>query len=575
MVFYSVSIENPHRHFIRFEGKFSTHGSNTIQLQLPAWRPGRYELGNFSKNIRAWKATDAAGNALHYTKLNKDLWEVSCAETDTVVIAYEYYGNELNAGSSFLDESMLYLNPVNCFFYDNKHMDSPYEVRFQLPNDYEIACGMHAPAKHVRYAKNFDQLADCPLIASKSMKHLTYEASGILHHIWIQGQVNLNEERLLREFEAFSEAQIKLFGGMPCSEYHFLFHFPPFFVRHGVEHCNSTVIAMGPASEYSYESAFHDLLGISCHELFHTWNIKSIRPKEMMPYDFTQENYTRLGYVAEGVTTYYGDMLLWHTGAFADEEWFEVLSEAIQTYADNPGRFNLSVAESSWDTWLDGYGPGIPWRKVSIYNEGMLCALMCDLHILSNRTGQASLDDVMRMMYEQFGKAGKGYSEEDYRLLVEEVANESLHTIFDNHLHGTSDYMPSLEHYLLLAGLEIKKVPATKTTERMFGFGTDEAGGKAVVALVQPESPADKAQLWTGDEIVTINGVAPYKNFQHLMAEGATKPLELAIMRKGQMMTKTIHASAQPVMWKYSLQQVAQPSAKQEALLKAWKKRRL
>jgi predicted metalloprotease with PDZ domain len=179
------------------------------------------------------------------------------------------------------------------------------------------------------------------------------------------------------------------------------------------------------------------------------------------------------------------------------------------------------------------------------------------------------------MMYEQFGKAGKGYSEEDYRLLVEEVANESLHTIFDNHLHGTSDYMPSLEHYLLLAGLEIKKVPATKTTERMFGFGTDEAGGKAVVALVQPESPADKAQLWTGDEIVTINGVAPYKNFQHLMAEGATKPLELAIMRKGQMMTKTIHASVQPVMWKYSLQQVAQPSAKQEALLKAWKKRRL
>lgn len=575
MVFYKVSIENPHRHFIRFEGKFETHGQANVQLQLPAWRPGRYELGNFSKNIRAWKATDAQGNALNYTKRNKDLWEVACAGTDTVIISYEYYGHELNAGSSFLDESMLYLNPVNCFFYDVKHIDSPYEISFSLPSDYQIACGLHAPAKHVLYAKNFDQLADCPLIASNSLKHLSYEASGITHHIWIQGEVNLNEERLLREFEAFSEAQIKLFGGMPCDEYHFLFHFPPFFVRHGVEHCNSTVIAMGPASEYSYESSFHDLLGISCHELFHTWNIKSIRPKEMMPYDFTQENYTRLGYVAEGVTTYYGDMLLWHRGAFDDAEWFGVLNEAIQTYADNPGRFNLSVAESSWDTWLDGYGPGIPWRKVSIYNEGMLCALMCDLHILHNRTGQASLDDVLRKMYEDFGKTGTGYTEADYRHLVEEMANESLPTIFDHHLYGTSDYLPSLEHYLLLAGLEIKKTPAPKATERMFGFGTDEAGGKAVVALVQPNSPADKAQLWTGDEIVSINGIAPYKNFQHLMAEGALKPLELTLLRKGQLIQKTIEASAQPVMWKYSLQQITNPSAKQEALLKAWKKRRI
>jgi len=54
------------------------------------------------------------------------------------------------------------------------------------------------------------------------------------------------------------------------------------------------------------EGIYKELIGVASHELFHCWNVKSIRPIEMMPYDYTKENYSASGYVYEGVTTYYG-----------------------------------------------------------------------------------------------------------------------------------------------------------------------------------------------------------------------------------------------------------------------------
>ena len=570
MIHYTVSYKNPHRHFISFEAKFPTDGRAAIQLHLAAWRPGRYELGNFSKNIRAWKAFDDKLNPLAFKKITKDIWEIECPSLDHVLIQYEYYASELNAGSTFLDDDQLYINPVNCFFYDGLHKELAYQIQFNIPDSHEIACGLNKINSKTLSADNYDQLADSPLIAGAGMKHLDYESGKIKFHIWIQGEVLIDENKFVEECKLFTDHQIKIFGNIPCKEYHFLFHFTSMFQRHGVEHCNSTVIAMGPASDFQFEALYKDLLGISCHELFHTWNVKSIRPIEMMPYDFSRENYTRLGYVTEGVTTYYGDLILWQNGSFNHTDWMAIISENIKTHFDNAGRFNLSVAESSFDTWLDGYSTGIPWRKVSIYNEGFLIALIMDILIMYESDCTKSLDDAMNLLYTEFGMNKKGYTENDYRELINNLSDNTTEEIFTKLVYGKADYTPFLVKVLDLVSLEIQTTPSVKYSESQFGFSVDDNSGKSTVTQIVENSPADKSGLWYGDEIIAIKSIGFGKNFQSLLRMGGNE-IRLEILRKNKRKFVTINSGNEIYFKKYNV--VAKADFQSNRLSIFWKNR--
>jgi len=541
MIHYTVRFTQPHRHFISFEAAFPHDGSPVLRFQLPSWRPGRYELGLFARNIRSWRSTAADGRPLAFSKFSRDGWEVQAEGEQEVRIFYEYYAAELNAGSTYLDAEQLYINPVNCFFYLPGRDALGYHIAFELPDAYKIASGLEHLEKHVLRATSFDQLADCPLIASASLRHLHYRCRDVDFSIWIQGEHRIDEDALLRQFEAFTAVQIDAFGGFPVKEYHFLFQFTPYFVRHGVEHTNSTVIAMGPVADFLNEAWYERMLGISSHELYHTWNVKSIRPVEMQPYRFDVENYSRLGYVAEGVTTYYGDLMLRRAGLISNEAILDIFSRHLDEHFNNPGRHHLSVADSSLDTWLDGYVAGIPGRKVSIYNEGCLIAWICDGGIMQATEGERSLDDVMRLMYERFGLTGKGFTDSDYRSVVEEVAGRSMDDVFSRLVHGTSDYTPFLERTIHLLGLEWKVERTSRWSEAALGFSVDESGSRMLVTDVVSDSPADRAGLWLDDEIVTVNGFAPYKNIQHLLRMHSGRAIVLGIMRKYRHAEVTLH----------------------------------
>ena len=570
MIKYTVGVEQPNRHFIAFNAEFPAQGRKEISLQLPSWRPGRYELGNFAKNIRGWKVMGEDGRSLSFRKTSKDTWVVSTDGAEFVKLSYQYYACDLNAGSTFLDEEQLYINPVNCFFYDCDAPNNPYEILLLVPNNYRVGTGMKKKTEHLLMASSFDELADCPLIASATLHHLEYVVEDARFHIWIQGEVNLNETRLLQDFADFSRSQIQLFGDLPCSEYHFLFQFVPYFLRHGVEHCNSTVITMGPAADFQQEHLYKDLLGISCHELFHTWNVKNIRPVEMLPYDFTRENYSELGFVYEGVTTYYGDSLLWRIDALNEEEWLEVIQEHVQDYVNNHGRFNLSVAQSSWDTWLDGYVAGVPWRKVSIYNEGFLVALMCDLSLMQQTGAKHSLDSVMRMLYDRFGKTQRGYSAAHYLQLLNEISHVDYTAFLADYVFGTQDYLPRLNEVLSYAGIELQEVPSGKWSEANLGLSLDESNQKVVVSAVVPNSPADKSGLWYGDEVVAVNGVAPYKNVQQLLKMFATD-LCLTVVRKGKRVSLEPCCDSLVWVYKYRCVREASTTTATEEIWYRWK----
>lgn len=503
MIEYNFSYTHPHRHYLDIEMRINEHSSSELILQLPAWRPGRYELGNFAKNIQSFKVFDVNDYPLKFEKITKDTWKVSTPNVSEIVVRYNYYSNELNAGSTYLDEKQMYVNPVNCCLYVPNRMGEACEVNLHLPEDYELACSLLKKG-HQLISKNYDQLAESPWIASKSLQHNTYEVNGIKFHVWFQGKCEPDWDRILKDFRAFTTEQISDFSVFPVSEYHFINQILPYKAYHGVEHTASTVISLGPGDQLMEEKLYNSLLGVSSHELYHTWNIKQIRPKTLLPYDYSKENYSRMGYLYEGVTTYMGDLYLMRSKVFSEEDFYKTQEENLQRHFHNGGRYNMSVADASFDTWLDGYEIGVPNRKVSIYTEGALCALMIDICILHYSNGQNSLRDVMTKLYHKYGK--EGLSEQDYIHEIIGFGGDKALNIIENHVYGTKDFRDTLDELLALLGLQINEQANEDFFSSKLGVKGVYKESEFHIKQVLWNGVADTYQIGVGDVVQEICG---------------------------------------------------------------------
>ncbi|MBT4477791.1 MAG: M61 family metallopeptidase, partial [Flavobacteriales bacterium] len=504
MINYTISYSHPHRHFVDFQLSTKTLGKETMQFQLPAWRPGRYELADFAQNIQKWAAFDQDNNRLSFKKVTKDLWEVDTKRSEEITVVYNFYSNQLDAGACYLDEHQLYLNPVHCMFYIVDRIEEEYSIELDIPENYEIASSMKKDGNTLT-VKGYDLLSESPIICSDSLQHDMYEVDGITFHLWFQGECNPDWGKLKKDFTAFTKSQIKHFGGFPVDEYHYFFQITPYRSYHGVEHTKNTVLLLGPGNEIM-DKRYEDLLGVCSHELYHTWNIKAIRPVEMYPYDYTKENYFRTGFVAEGVTTYMGDMMLYNSGVFNWDEFVKTQNQNLDRHLMNYGRYNLSVADSGFDNWLDGYKLGSPDRKASIYPDAALCMLMIDLEIIRNTEGKDSLHSVMKELYEDFALKEKGYSEDDFRNICVKFGGLRVAEVFENHIYGTEDYIPTLKTALEVVGIELKEKKNPNLSAQYFGFIDVKENSKVIIKKVEPNSVTDKNGIAPEDEIIKVNG---------------------------------------------------------------------
>lgn len=512
---YKISYQNPNSHLVDFELEIDKIYQEKIYLQLPAWRPGRYTLQNFAQNIQKFTVLDKEGEPLAFRKVSKDRWEIDTEGQQEIVVRYNYFARQMDAGGCWLDEHQLYLNWICCAMYVEGRENDNYSLRFDLPKIYQIACALpFYQDNRGLLAESFYELVDSPMIASPSLQHKTYKCEGVDcdFHIWIHGAWRPDWGKVISQFQAFTKIQIELFGDFPCKNYHFIYQILPYQHYHGVEHRHSTVITLG--QDYKMDNELYsEFLGVSSHELFHTWNGTRITPIEMKPYDFGQENYFKTGFVIEGLTTYYGDYLLGKSGVFSQKEFFKELEAVFNKHFGNYGRFNLSVADSSYDLWLDGYKAGIPNRKTSIYAKGSVISLILDLEIRHFTKNKKSLDDVLRLLWKNFGKLEKGYSEADYKQIVEEIAGRNMDTYFQNCVYGTLPLEKYLHDCLQRIGLKLETKPSSKLNEQFFGF---KLQGLKVIQ-VAPQSPAETS-LSLGDQIVAVDGrKATVQNLQMLL----------------------------------------------------------
>ncbi|QNF33038.1 M61 family metallopeptidase [Adhaeribacter swui] len=567
MIQYFISYTNPLTSFIQIRMVIPALDTAAVQLQLPAWRPGRYELQNFAQKIQQFRVVDAQEQPVKFKKITKDCWQIPVSQPTELTVLYNFYAHQMDAGGSWLDETQLYINPVNCLMSVVGQENQPCQLQLAIPTNWQIACGLKQINQNTLEAATYEELVDSPLIASTGLQHQAYLVNNIPFHVWFQGDCQPDWEIILSDFKKFTQEQLTLFQDFPVTDYHFLNQILPYRFYHGVEHSNSTVITLGPGELVMTQDLYKELLGVSCHELFHTWNIKQIRPAEMMPYDYTGENYFRTGYVAEGITTYYGDYLLARCGVFSVDQYFTELNEVLRKHFDDFGQYHLSVADSSFDLWLDGYKPGIPDRKVSIYHKGCIAALILDLEIRKITANQKSLDDVMRSLWQQFGKTHLGYTEQDYQQLVEAVAGQSLQTYFDEVINGIVPVHEWLNRALNYVGCTLHAETNAGMTEARFGFKTTFNGTHLVVSYIEPNSPAAQV-LATDDELVALNGRKIEGNLAGLLQQ--TETVELTLFRNKMLRTATLVPDSKSYLTKYLVRKLPVSSPAQKENFKNW-----
>lgn len=507
MILYRLFQKNPASHYLYIDLLIDQIDSEFIELQLPAWRPGRYELGNFAKNLKRLDVFNEKDEVLAYSKLSKDKWRITTDGAQKIKVTYSYFAAELNAGSCFADASQVYVNPVHCCLYLPDRMNEQHVMELCIPDTYSIACSLPQEGRKLT-AQNYDELADSPFIASATIQSDYYECEGQRFYLHFNGECRPDFTKIKKDFKAFTEKQKEFWTKFPFDTYHFLFQIVPQKFYHGVEHTKNTVIALGPGYNLHHKNVYEELLGVSSHELFHAWNIKTIRPAEMLPYNFLEENYARTGYVYEGFTTYYGDKFLFTSAVFDQTQYFLTLQDRLQKHFHNFGRYNLSVAASSYETWLDGYVPGAPYRKTNIYDEGSLIAFLLDVTLLKETQNKASLRNVCRLLYERFGMTGKGYTEADVVALVSEVCGSDQSEFFSNFVYTAADYETVLSPAFEYLGLELTWQPAPNAAEQFFGFKFLDVNGLSKISQVVPYGPAWKAGLFAGDELIAVNGQA-------------------------------------------------------------------
>lgn len=535
---YIVKFNNAERHYINLELVVDTSKVNSLKMQLPAWRPGRYELGNFAKNIKDFSVLSGDGKTIPFTKKTKDLWQIECTEFTQVNVSYSYYASELNAGSTFLDNNQLYINPVNCMLYNVDDYGASFEIEFSIPSDYHLYSSLKSISKNTLYATNFEELADSPIIASNNAQSKSITLNNINFNFCFQGEINIDWNRLLQDFKLFIDYQIQLFGSFPHKDFLFLFQITPYRSYHGVEHHKSTVILLGPSYDI-FKNFYSELLGVSSHELYHVWNVKNIRPQEMAPYDFSRENYTQMGYVTEGVTTYMGDRILYESGVFSLNQYFEELQKLFQRHFHNDGRNHYSVAESSWDSWLDGYVAGAPARKVSIYVEGALISLICDAKIRKSTSYKKSLHDVMKSMYQGSDKLSP-YDKKIYKEKLESISKSSFDDVFNNLIYNTLDFSNYLESALEVFGWKYE-IEKSKNWSWQYGFKTKSTSGKVEIENVLEKSAAYNSPLVFKDQIIAVNNFYLENNLDYWLEYFKDEDVVLTINRGGRVLELKIN----------------------------------
>ena len=567
-IHYKLGMSQPWTHLFEVEVSYSglPRSGETFDLLLPVWRSGRYVVFDFAGDVQEFSAQDGKGSPLGWEKTDKMSWRIRKGSSTTVTATYKVYANEVNQRTKEMNDQGAFLDGSAVFMYADKYRGLPLTLTVTPYRDWHVTTGLENAkgTKNTLTSPTYDYLIDCPLFVGNQLD-VEFEAGGKPHVLSVLGEGNYDTKIMVKDITKLVEANKELWGSLPYQRYVFMLHVSP---RHGggTEHINSTAMGTRPWG-FTNTNSYNGFLGLVSHEYFHTWNVKQIRPKGISPYDWTKENYTKELWVSEGTTSYYTSRMMMRAGLSTPARYVDQLPGQIQGDRQKPGNKLQSATESSFDAWIKYWKQNEQAfnAETDYYDRGSDISLFLDLEIRNRSNNKASLDNVMKAMYERFPWNGTGFTVDDFRKVCDEFAGSSLKQFFDEHVYGTKPL--EWEKVLLYAGLEAKS-----KTEQKAWFGAFIGGEPPRIRWqVAAGSPAYVAGLDLNDEIIALNGYRVSANdFNTRIGEmKAGDVVKLTVMRSDQLREFNVTLVNNPVPG-YTVTKVSDPTDLQKAIYESW-----
>ena len=573
---YRVSMSRPHSHLFEVEAEFPA--ADELVVALPVWTPGSYLVREYARHLQDVEALTATGAKLPLTRIDKRSWKVA-AGGQKAVLRYRVYANELTVRTSHLDGSHGYFNGATLFLYSEALRRAPHRVEIAAPQGWRTFCALEQDGGAF-VAEDYDTLVDSPFEIGPH-EPIRFEAAGVPHELVIWGGEPLpDREKLAADLQKVCETEAALFGGLPMKRYLFLLYLTD-KGRGGLEHKASTAL-LYPRSGFQNGKGWEDFLTLASHEYFHLWNVKRVKPKALVPFDYSQEVYTTLLWAFEGTTSYYDNLLVRRAGLMSAGRYLTRQGESLSALHGTPGRKVQPLADASFIAWIKHYRPdeNSPNSAISYYLKGEIVAMLLDLEI-RRATGDAkSLDDVMRALWQRYGDE-RGVPEDGVEKLASEIAGRDLRAFFDRAIRGTDelDY-GAFEHVGLEARFRVRESPGDKgggparvkaSEAKPKGWLGITTRGSSTVSTVLDGSPAFEAGLYPEDEIVALDGLRA--DASGLLGRCEEKKpgekVKLTVFRRDRLIELELALGTKPADAVY-LAKVEKPTDAQKAAFQSW-----
>ncbi len=508
---YQVSFDNAVHHEARISATFTGIENRQLEVQMSRASPGRYALHEFAKNVYNVSAVNSIGQPLSISRPNPYQWHIEGHDGE-VTVTYTLFGDRADGTYSQIDRSHAHLNMPATFMWATNHQDRAINIDFQPFNPkWKVATQLpKAGGKYSFTAPNLDYFLDSPTeLSDHQVRSWQVDSNGKIQTINLAVHHNGIDEDLDKFTEMAKKVvaeQVKLFGELPdldYGEYTFIACYLPHVNGDGMEHRNSTILT----NTSSLDEGEYKQLGTLSHEFIHTWNVERIRPQELQPFNFSAANMTPSLWLAEGFTTYYGELMIKRAQERDESEYLEHLATIVNQAYNMRGRLYYTPEGASQLATFTDAGTSIDKHNFkniffSYYIYGRAMALALDLSLRAQFPGK-SLDDYMRQMWQDFGKTETPYSRDDARMTLAKVTGDQLFAdkFFAEHIYGQTK--PDYAALLLPAGLTITQKDEDSAYLGRVKFTFD--GKDAIVKdQILVDSPLYRAGIERGDQIVKL-----------------------------------------------------------------------
>lgn len=528
---YTVSMSKPWTHLLEVEMRVkSSATADAAEIQMPVWTPGSYLIREYARHVQDFAATDASGASLTWEKTNKNTWRVNSKGATELVVKYNVYANELTVRTNELNADHAFFNNAALLMNVKGFLGAPATLKINPYGDWKIATGLPAVEGQANTfrAPNFDVLYDSPFEVG-SFVETSFDVNGIRHRMIFEGEGNYDLQKTAADVKKIVEQAVKMFGEVPYKDYLFIVNLRG---GGGLEHLNSTALQF---NRLGFTTRYNDFLTLAAHEYFHAFNVKRIRPDALGPFDYNNENYTKLLWVAEGGTAYYENILVNRAGLITDKDYLAGKAAAFQALQNRPGRFQTSLEEASFDAWIKFYraDENAINNQISYYDKGEIVNFLLDLEIRRASNGAKSLDDVMRVLYTDFYKNNKNYTPEDYQKISETMAGKSLDGFFSKYVRGREE----INYNEFLSGFGLRLATGDAAEKAYLGADLTQNVDKLTVRATPAGTPAYEQGLNAADEIVAVDGNRASLTFltSYLDAKRSGDKIKLTVFRFDQM----------------------------------------